>query len=90
MAMLDLYEVTELERYEELLAAFRRGYEAHLAWPDGDMTLLQIGRILWRINNYARWAPAEWLKQDAAFNAQLFQRYLDTGKLIPPLQTPRT
>ena len=89
MAMLDLYEDTDEEWYKALLAAFRRGYEAHLAWPDGDMPLLQIGRILWRINHYARWAPAAWLKKDAAFNAELFQRYLDTGKLIPPLRTPR-
>ncbi|MBV7332088.1 phosphotransferase [Chloroflexi bacterium TSY] len=90
MAMLDLYEDTEdMERYEQLLTAFRRGDEEYLAWPEGDMTLLQIGRILWRLNHYVRWAPEEWLKKDAAFNADLFRRYLETGKLIPPLQTPR-
>lgn len=89
MAMLDLYEdIGESEHYEALLAAFRRGYETHLAWPDGDMTLLQIGRILWRINFYTRYS-VDWLKKDATFNAHLFQRYLDSGKLLPPLRTPR-
>lgn len=87
MAMLDLYEVLDMARYERLLAAFRRGYEEHLAWPAGDMTKLQIGRILWRINNSTRF-DLDRRKKDAAFNAELFRRYLATGKLIPPLRAP--
>lgn len=92
MAMLDLYEVVDQPTYERLLAAFRQGYERYLAWPDGELALLQIGRMLWRINHFAnhvdRFGPA-WLANEVAFNAELFQRYLATGKLIPPLRPPQ-
>ncbi len=84
MAMLDLYEETDETRYERLLAAFRRGYERYLAWPEGDMVLLQIGRILWRLNYIARFWPTR-LKEDATFYALLFERYLQQHKLVPPL-----
>ncbi len=92
MAMLDLYEVIDQASYEHLLAAFRRGYETQLPWPQGELELFQIGRILWRINHFAchiEQVGTAWLAKDAAFNTALFQRYLDTGKLIPPLRTPR-
>ncbi len=92
MAMLDLYEVVDQPTYETLLAAFRQGYEEQLPWPKGDLALFQIGRILWRINFFANHIDrfgADWLAKDAAFNANLFNRYLDTGRLIPPLRTPR-
>jgi len=85
MAMLDLYEETDEARYERLLIAFRRGYERHMVWPEGDMVMLQIGRILWRLNYIAHFEPT-WLKEDAAFYAQLFKRYLQQGKLVPPLR----
>lgn len=91
MAMLDLYEVVDQARYEHLLAAFRSGYERHLPWPDGPMELLQIGRMLWRTNHFANHLDrygADWLAKDAAFNVALYQRYLDTGKVIPPLRSP--
>ncbi|MEM7031954.1 MAG: phosphotransferase [Chloroflexota bacterium] len=84
-AMLDLYEVMDLARYERLLAAFRRGYEQNLAWPDGDLVLFQIGNILKRINYIARF-ETKWLAGDAAFYGDLFERYLTHGKLIPPLR----
>jgi len=92
MAMLDLYEEVDQPTYERLLAAFRQGYERHLAWPDGELELLQIGRMLWRLNHFANHVDrygAAWLAKDATFNAELFQRYLDTGKLIPPLRPPQ-
>ncbi len=92
MAMLDLYEVMAQARYEQLLTAFRSGYERHLPWPEGSLELLQIGRMLWRTNHFANHLDrygAEWVAKDAAFNVALYQRYLDTGKLIPPLRTPR-
>lgn len=92
MAMLDLYEEMDQKRYEQLLAAFRTGYERHLPWPEGPLELLQIGRMLWRTNHFAvhveRYGAA-WLAKDAAFNVALYQRYLNTGKLIPPLRPPR-
>lgn len=92
MAMLDLYEEMDQARYEQLLAAFRIGYERHLPWPEGSMELLQIGRMLWRTNHFANHLErygAGWVAKDAAFNVELYQRYLDTGKLIPPLRPPR-
>ena len=92
MAMLDLYEVVDQPTYAALLAAFRAGYEAHLTWPAGELELLQIGRMLWRLNYFASHVKrfgAAWLAKDAAFNVALYQRYLDTGKLVPPLRTPR-
>ncbi|MEZ4674424.1 MAG: phosphotransferase [Caldilineaceae bacterium] len=93
MAMLDLYEEMDQARYETLLAAFRTGYERYLPWPEGSLELLQIGRMLWRTNHFANHLErygAEWLAKDAAFNVEVYQRYLKTGKLIPPLRTPRS
>ncbi len=53
MAMLDLLEETDDETYAGLLPAFRRGYEALLAWPDDPIEPLQVGRILWKMNYVA-------------------------------------
>lgn len=39
MAMLDLLEDTDDDTYTTLLAAFRRGYESLLAWPDDPIDL---------------------------------------------------
>ena len=92
MAMLDLYEVVDQPTYGALLAAFREGYESYLAWPAGELDLLQMGRMLWRLNFFANHVErfgATWLAKDAAFNVALYERYLDTGKIIPPLRTPR-
>ena len=57
MAMLDLLDDTDVERYPVLLDAFRTGYEELLEWPAGDMAALQAGRILWIINYMLRVAP---------------------------------
>ena len=54
MAMLDLLEDTDETRYAVLLAAFRRGYERLMAWPDARIEPFQIGRLLWKINWVAR------------------------------------
>lgn len=92
MAMLDLCEEMEVEPYKRLLAAFRRGYESYLSWPEGELEIFQIGRILWRMNyfaNHVERVGEAWLTKNAAFSAALFQRYLESGKLIPPLRMPR-
>jgi len=86
MAMLDLYEAGDQDHYEDLLEAFRRGYERQLSWPDGDMALLQIGRLLWRVNWVARF-QRQHLANNLAFHTALFARYLETGKLLP-LRSP--
>ena len=85
MAMLDLYEEVDMGDYERLLAAFRQGYEVYLPWPVGDIALLQIGRILWRLNFIAHFS-SERLGPNANFYGTLFERYLAEGKLIPPLR----
>ncbi len=84
MAMLDLYEdVGNPEQYARLLAAFRAGYEAFLPWPEGEMALLQFGRMLWKTNWIARFWP-EGLAKTAAFHANLYAHYLKSGELLPP------
>lgn len=85
MAMLDLAEEVGLERYEQLLEAFQQGYERHLAWPSGNLTLLQLGRMLWRINYIAHF-ERKWLTESISFYTDLFERYLTHGKLIAPLR----
>lgn len=85
MAMLDLAEVVERDRYEALLAAFQHGYTRHLDWPAGDLLTLQLGRMLWRLNWVARFQPQH-LPSMADFNADLFERCLAQGKLVPPLR----
>ena len=72
-------------RYEQLLAAFRCGYEMHLAWPDDKIPIFQVGNILKRINYIARF-ESKWLAGEVPFYADLFERYLAHGKLIPPLR----
>ena len=82
MSMLDLYETGDPRQYEGLLAAFQRGYESQLDWPEGDLAVLQCGRILWRVNWVARF-QRQHLHKSLAFSTKLFERYLKTGKLLP-------
>jgi Ser/Thr protein kinase RdoA (MazF antagonist) len=56
MGMLDLLETVGDARYKELLASFRRGYERLLDWPEGNLEVLQIGRLLWKANWVTRFA----------------------------------
>ena len=80
MAMLDLLEVVGTERYPRLLDAVRRGYEQHLAWPEGEMEVLQIGRLLWKINYVARFAR-EHLSAMANRHVPVFDHYERSGEL---------
>jgi len=72
--MLDLLETTGETRYGGLLAAFRRGYEAGMAWPDNPMEPFQIGRLLWKINWVARYQPHAL----AAWSSAMFQSSITT------------
>ena len=84
MTLLDLYEdVGSPEKYAQLLAAFRTGYEVLLPWPEGEMELLMFGRMLWKTNWIARFWP-EGLAKTAAFYANLYAHYCQTGQLPPP------
>jgi Ser/Thr protein kinase RdoA (MazF antagonist) len=84
MAMLDLLETVGLERYEVLLPAFRRGYTAHLPWPDGDLVLLQLGRMLWILNWMARFRRKDLPAQVASYTGN-YDHYQRTGVLLPPV-----
>lgn len=86
MAMLDLAEVVGVDRYyDRLLPAFRAGYESLLAWPEGSLELLQMGRELWKLNWFARRQPDRF-PAVAAFTAGLFRRFESSGRLGEPLQ----
>jgi Ser/Thr protein kinase RdoA (MazF antagonist) len=81
MAMLDLLEDTDEPRYAELLPAFRRGYQAHLAWPDDPIQPFQIGRLLWKINWVARRQPQH-LASMLERHLPVFEHYERTGQLV--------
>lgn len=83
MAMLDLLETTGEARYLELLAAFRRGYEAHMAWPDDPIEPFQIGRLLWKINWVAR-HESKWLTSMVERHVPVFEHYEQTGQVVCP------
>jgi Ser/Thr protein kinase RdoA (MazF antagonist) len=81
MAMLDLLESTDEERYADLLAAFRRGYEAQMAWPDDPIEPFQVGRLLWKINWVARFQP-EQLASMVERHVPVFNNYEKTGQIV--------
>lgn len=84
MAMLDLLETTGEAGYPSLLAAFRRGYQAHMAWPDDPIEPFQMGRLLWKINWVARCEP-QWLARMIERHVPVFEHYEQTGQVkLPP------
>ncbi len=83
MAMLDLLETTGVDRYAGLLAAFRGGYEAHLAWPADPIEPFQIGRLLWTINWVAR-HEAHALARMVERHVPVFDHYVRTGEVALP------
>ena len=87
MAMLDLLEDTDEQRYQELLAAFRCGYETLLDWPEAPIERFQIGRLLWKINWVAR-HENEWLADMIRRHVPVFERYARTGEITLPTEAP--
>jgi Ser/Thr protein kinase RdoA (MazF antagonist) len=89
MAMLDLLETAGEARYPGLLAAFRRGYEVLLAWPVDPIEPFQVGRLLWKLNWFARRRPERLL---AAVERQVpvFRHFEQTGRVLAPatVETP--
>ncbi|HNT24116.1 MAG TPA: phosphotransferase [Anaerolineales bacterium] len=86
MAMLDLLESTSDERYPGLLAAFWRGYTAHLPRPDEPIEPFQIGRLLWKINWVARFQPGH-LAQMVEAHVPVLEHYTQTGQVLRPPAT---
>ncbi len=80
MGMLDLLETVGPCRYEELFASFRAGYESHLEWPQGNLEVLQIGRLLW-ISNYVARFERESLNPLSEKHGKIFRSFEQTGKL---------
>ena len=85
MAMLDLAEDVPSTRYESLLSAFRDGYAQNSHWPQGNLLLLQLGRILWQLNFMATHQPNS-VSSSVPFYIELFERCLKKGKLVGPLK----
>ena len=83
MAMLDLLDSTNEERYAALLLAFRRGYEAHMAWPEDPIEPFQVGRLLWVINWFARRQPQDLASMVERY-VPVFEHYQRTGQVILP------
>lgn len=81
MAMLDLLEDVGAERYVDLLAAFRHGYEHQLDWPEGNLAVLQIGRLLWKANYVARFVP-DALNEMVVGYGRVFRQFEETGQLV--------
>jgi Ser/Thr protein kinase RdoA (MazF antagonist) len=80
MAMLDLLEDAGDDRYPELLDGFKRGYGPLLPWPDGNMEVLQLGRLLWKINYVAR-RERQWLPEVVRRHVPVFRHFQETGQL---------
>jgi len=83
MAMLDLLEDTDEGQYTVLLEAFRRGYQAHMAWPDDPIEPFQIGRLLWKINWVACRHPQRLTKMVES-HMLLLEHYERTGQVLRP------
>jgi len=83
MAMLDLLETMNDARYAELLAAFRRGYSAHLALPAERIEPFQIGRLLWKINWVARFKPQRLTNMVEQY-VPVFATYAQSGRVVRP------
>ena len=54
MAMLHLWDQVNPPTYDRLLDAFHRGIHHHDKLAEGDLTLFQLGRYIWRLNWVAR------------------------------------
>ena len=80
MGMLDLLDTVGITRYGDLLAAFRLGYERLLDWPEGNLEVLQIGRLLWKSNHRARFAR-ESLGPMVEKYGRVFRSFEQTGEL---------
>jgi len=83
MAMLDLLEDTDEDRYAALLLAFRHGYTACMSWPDDPIEPFQIGRLLWKINWVAGYQP-QGLARMVERHLPVFEHYERTGQVVRP------
>ena len=87
MALLDLAEEVGADEYDRLQRAFKQGYESILSLPEVDILSFQLGRMLWQLNWFARFAK-DHFSLAAAFKIGLLRRTLSVGKLAD-LRVPR-
>jgi Ser/Thr protein kinase RdoA (MazF antagonist) len=83
MALQDLMDDTPPEAFEPLQAAFRRGYESLLPWPEayvGEMDTFRAGRMLW-VANWIADHQEEYLQKHLAWLARQFAPFLATNTL---------
>jgi Ser/Thr protein kinase RdoA (MazF antagonist) len=84
MAMLDLLQDAGAPAYPALLAAFRRGYERALPWPEqypGQMDDFQTGRKFW-VANFVAHKQRPYLREHLDRLAPRLERYLKTGFIV--------
>lgn len=81
MSMLDLLETVGAERYEALFTSFRSGYQRVLDWPEGDLGVLQLSRLLWMANYAARF-ERETLNSLSRQYGDTFRGFERTGKVL--------
>jgi Ser/Thr protein kinase RdoA (MazF antagonist) len=87
MSMLDLLETVGGERYQGLLASFRSGYERLLDWPEGNLGMLQLGKLLWKANYVARFMPGS-LGSLSVKYGHIFRCFERTGELRLAIEKP--
>ena len=81
MSMLDLLEDVGDKRYATLFAAFRAGYERLLDFPKGDLGILKISRLLWKVNYVARFQQ-KYLGDMSKRYGNIFRSFESTGELV--------
>jgi Ser/Thr protein kinase RdoA (MazF antagonist) len=83
MAMFDLGREVPPDDYERLRACFRAGYESRLPWPErapGEVDTFIAGRMIWVTNYVARYEE-EYLERHIAWNARVFEHFLESGEV---------
>jgi Ser/Thr protein kinase RdoA (MazF antagonist) len=83
MGLLDLQEAVGNTRYLDLRAALRQGYDELLAWPEGRLEVLQIGRLLWKANWVARHQEAHLVPMVEEYG-RIFRLFGVSGELRLP------
>ncbi|RPJ48060.1 MAG: hypothetical protein EHM21_07825 [Chloroflexi bacterium] len=82
-ALFDLSREVPPDDYERLRACFRAGYESRLPWPEsapGQIDAFCAGRMIW-VTNYVALYEEEYLEQHIAWNARVFEHFLESGEV---------
>lgn len=83
MALQDLMRESSPGVFERLRACFRAGYESRGPWPEsrpGQIDIFRAGRMIW-VTNYVALYEQEYLARHIAWNAGVFEHFLDSGEV---------